>query len=66
MIYFFLGLIAGLLLAVICMLSVKRFQTPIERTLKQVENKVKEKGEIFMENEDVENFKNWMDNLPKV
>lgn len=59
-----LGIIIGLLIAVIIMLSVKRFQNRIERTLKQIENVVKEKGEIYTPNEDTENISKFLENLP--
>ena len=63
---FLLGIIIGLLIAVVCMLAIKRFQIPIERTIKQVGNQFKEKGEVFLPNEEREELENWVDNLPKV
>ena len=60
-----LGLITGLLLAIIVLLSARRFETPITRTLKQAENLVKEKGEIFEPDDDLEELKHYINNLPK-
>lgn len=59
-----LGVIIGLLLAIVVMLSVKRYQTPIDRFTKQVENYTKEKGEIFNPDEDVENMERFIAQLP--
>jgi ABC-type lipoprotein release transport system permease subunit len=64
MIYLVLGVIVGLLLAVIAMLSVRRYQTPIERLTKRAENLTKEKGEVFVEDEAVEDLKAWAESLP--
>lgn len=58
------GVIIGLLLAIIVFLSVKKYQVPIERTIKQLENKTKEKGEIFVESEQDEELKAFLDGLP--
>ena len=60
-----LGIIIGLLLAVIAMLSVKRYETPIQRTIKQLENATKEHGEVYVEDEGIEDLKAWANNLPK-
>ncbi len=65
MIFTLLGVIIGLLLAIIAMLSVRRYQTTIERVGKQVENLTKEKGEVYVVDDDVEDLKNWAENLPK-
>lgn len=62
---FLLGVIIGLLLAIIIFISVKRFQTPIERTLKQIENKTKERGEVFIEEDEKVELEHFLDNLPK-
>ena len=59
-----LGVVIGLLLAIIVFLATKRYEIPIKRTFKQAENLVKEKGEIFIEDENVENLKEWLNNLP--
>jgi len=55
--YTLLGIIIGLLIAIIVFLSVKRYQVPIERTIKQTQNKFKEKGEVFIESEEEEDLK---------
>lgn len=60
-----LGIIIGLLIAVICMLSVRRFQPTIERTVKQAENFTKERGEVFTPDDDLEDLKVYLDSLPK-
>lgn len=62
---FILGLIVGLLLAIIVFLATKRYQVPIERNLKQVENKVKEKGEVYIEDDGVKDLETFLDSLPK-
>ena len=64
MINLILGIIIGLLLAVIVMLSVRRYQTPIERIAKRAENLTKEKGVVFTPDDDVEDLKAWMNRLP--
>ena len=46
------------------MLSVRRNQTIIERTIKQVENKIKERGEVFVEDDGVEDLKAYLNSLP--
>lgn len=58
------GLIVGLLLAIIVFLSAKRYNTPIERTLRQLENKVKEKGEVFVETDEAREVDRLLENLP--
>jgi len=51
-----LGVLIGLLLAVIVMLSVRRYQTSIERIAKRAENLTKEKGEVFTPDENLEDL----------
>jgi len=58
------GIIIGFLIAIIVLLCVKRYQVPIERTIKQAENKVKQEGAIFIEDEGVEDLKAWLNKLP--
>lgn len=65
MLYLILGIIIGLLLAVITLLTVKRYQNPLERSIKQLENKVKEKGEIFIEEDTERELDELLNNLPK-
>lgn len=65
MIYFILGIIIGLLLAVIAMLSVRRYQAPIGRIGKRLANLTKEKGEVFIETEEDRELENFLDGLPK-
>ena len=60
-----LGILIGLLLAVIVMLSVRRYQVPIERTAKQVENKFKQHGEVYIEDEGVQDLEAYLESLPK-
>lgn len=59
-----LGIIVGLLLAIIVFLATGKYQVPIQRTLKQTENKFKEKGEIFIEEDSQKEFENFINNLP--
>lgn len=60
-IIFSLGLIVGLLLALIVLIAVVYLRPTIERTISQATSMIKKKGEIIEpENEDVEN---WIDNL---
>jgi len=65
MIEVLLGVIIGLLLAIIAILSVRRYQTTIERISKRVENFVKEKGEVFMDEEEKEELDAFLNSLPK-
>lgn len=65
MLYTLLGIIIGLLLAIIAFLSVRRYQTPIERTFKNINNQLKEKGEVFVTDEKTEDLEAWFNNLPK-
>jgi ABC-type lipoprotein release transport system permease subunit len=58
------GVIIGLLLAVIALLVVKRYQVPLERTLKQTENKFRERGEVFIESEEKQDLEAFLNNLP--
>jgi len=60
-----LGIIIGLLLAIIAMLSVRRYQTKIERTIKRVENFTKEKGEVFVDEDSKLELESFLDSLPK-
>lgn len=65
MLYYLLGVLTGLLLAVIMILAVKRLQKPIERTLSQLENSVKERGEVFYESDEKVELDTFLDSLPK-
>ena len=60
-----LGIIIGLLLAIIVFLATKKYQAPVERILKQAENFTKEKGEVFLPNEEKDDLDAWLGNLPK-
>lgn len=62
---FILGLIVGLLLAIVILLVTKRYEAPIERKTKQLLNNFKEKGEIFEETDEEQEFNNFLNNLPK-
>lgn len=62
---YLLGILTGLLLAIICMLSVRKYQIPIERISNQIENKFKEKGALFVEDDGVEDLKAWLEKLPE-
>lgn len=62
--YLIFGIIIGLLLAVIVFLATKRYETTITRTIKQTENLIKENGEIFTPDDDVEDLKDWINKLP--
>lgn len=58
------GIIIGLLVALIVFLAVRRYQVPVERTIAQLENKTKQKGEIFVETDDDRELENLLNNLP--
>lgn len=62
---YILGILTGLVLAIIVFLATKRYETTINRTIKQVENKVKEKGAIFIEEDSQKELENFLENLPK-
>ena len=62
--FFILGILVGLLLAVIAMLSVRRYENALARTAKRLENMTKEKGEVFVESEGEAELKEFIDNLP--
>lgn len=62
---YILGLMTGLLLAIVVQLATTRYQKPIERTFKQLQNNFKEKGEIFEESDDIKDFADFIDSLPK-
>lgn len=64
MMYLTLGIIIGLLIAVIVMLSTRRYQTTIERTVEQIGNLTKEKGEIFVETDELKEVENFINSLP--
>lgn len=66
MIVYFLGILTGLVVAIIIFLAIQRVKTPLERALRNVENTIKEKGELYIEDEGVEDLKSWIDNLPKI
>ena len=58
---FLIGLVVGLVVSVLIMLSVLLFRSQVERVVNQLVAKVKQKGEILEpENDDVEN---WISNL---
>jgi len=59
-----LGIIIGLLLAIIVFLAIKRYEVPIERTLKQAENSIRQKGEIYILDEDREDLEAYVNQLP--
>ena len=59
-----LGIIIGLLLAIIVFLATKKYQVPIERGISQLQNKTKQRGEIYTENEELEDLKHYINNLP--
>ena len=62
MILFILGIIIGLLLSIICVMVTFWQKPKIEKTVKQIQNKLKQNGAIFEpENEDL---KNWIESLP--
>jgi uncharacterized membrane protein YciS (DUF1049 family) len=65
MILISLGIIIGLLLAIIVFLAVKRYQVPIERTIKQAQNFTKERGEVYIEDEGVQDLEAYLETLPK-
>lgn len=58
---YFLGIIAGLVIATFILSVLLYFRPSIDRTIRQVASKVKKGGEII-EPED-EELKNWVDNL---
>lgn len=58
---FILGIITGLILAVLAILTVKKTETTVQRTLKQVQSKILPKGEIL--EPEVESFQEWVDSL---
>ena len=61
MILFILGIIIGLLLSIICIMVTLWQKPKIERTVKQIQNKLKQNGAILEpENEDL---KNWIESL---
>lgn len=60
-----IGIVIGLLLAIIVFLATKKYQVPIERTIKQAENFTKERGEVFIPKEEDEEFQHFINNLPK-
>lgn len=62
---FILGILTGLLLAIIVFLATKKYETPINRTIKQTENKFKERGEVFIEDEEKLDLEAFLNGLPK-
>jgi len=63
MIFYFLGIITGLIFSLIIILIILHYQAPIRRQLYQLKNLTGLKGEIIEpENEELSN---WIDNLPK-
>ena len=60
-----LGIILGMLASILIILGTRRFQTPIERITKRVENFTKEKGEVFTPREEDEDFQHFINNLPR-
>lgn len=62
---YFIGILIGLVLAIIVFLATKRYETTINRTIKQLESSIQQKGEVFIEDENVEDLKAWVNNLPK-
>ena len=65
MIYLILGIVLGILIAIIVFLATKRYQAPVETILKQLENDFKPKGEIFIESEEDKELNDFLDSLPK-
>lgn len=65
MLYLLVGIIIGLLIGIIVFLSIKRYETPINRTIKQIENKLTEKGEIYIESDEKADLEAYLENLPK-
>ena len=61
--YFFLGLITGLLLATLLIVLVMYFHQPIERKIRQVESKLKAKGSIIEASEN--EIEQWVEELKK-
>ena len=61
---YILGIITGLLLAIIVFLASRRYGNQIERTLKQAENSLREKGEIYIDTDEKKELEILLDNLP--
>lgn len=59
---FALGVITGILLCIFTVLALKKYETPIERTIKQTQSKLKPKGTII-EPESAE-LEDWINTLP--
>jgi len=59
---FALGLFSGFVLSILVAVLLPRYQAPVERTIKQVQAKVKRKGKLI-EPED-ETLKDWVKTLP--
>lgn len=62
---FILGVIIGILLSIVVMLSVRRFEQPIYRTKENVLNLFKENGEVYIEEDEKVELEHFLDNLPK-
>lgn len=59
---YFLGIITGLVLAVIALLVIFRTKTTIERIVKQFESQLKTKGQILEPKDD--QLSSWIEELP--
>lgn len=64
MIIYILGILTGVIFSILAVLCLRRYQTPLERTFNQVENKLKVKGEIFVETPEEVDLENFISNLP--
>lgn len=62
MIWFVLGVVIGLLVDVIIVVTVIALRVPVARTLKQVEARVKQKGKILEMDEG--EVQDWIKQLP--
>lgn len=59
------GIVIGILLAIITFLATRKYTVPIERTINQIDNKLKQKGEIYIEEDDKRELENYIDTLPR-
>ena len=64
MLYYFLGILTGLVVAVLVLIVTLKTKSKIERTINQVESKLKPKGVIL--SPELEEVENWVNSLEQI
>lgn len=63
MLSYFLGILTGLIITVLVILTTIKLQPKIDRLIAQTSSQLKEKGRIFEPEEENEEVEDWINNL---